>query len=539
MTVLLALLPVVCLLGGALLYVAPLPRGSRYRSFIPLAALGLSAGALVFLARTTTDATVLFEPSAILPGLTLALQWNGAALPFGLLMLALLAARLLSAFGQDARAFVAGLLVAAGGALLFLAADNFTSVAAAWLVVEFGLLMTPDPDADTRARVTTAFAWNLAALVLWLSAGMMLANQGISLRLQEMVLTEMPALLALLAIWIRSGLYPFHVAAPSDVPGAAVRVGVPLLLGGYLMTRLLAASQGALAYADEVVILVVLAMGISALVTAGQLHGGSAFIWLLRAFGASLLLLPFVSNASERTAMSVWLTLGAFTLAVWTSIAWLWRGQLARVPLTMLVWVVVLVMAAALPLSLAFMGRVALLVDAYAVGIAWWLLLVAGAALYLIPVWREIFASRDVAPKAPSRLEYAALALGLLPVFAALLAPNFFMTPFAAQDSAAALWNRLLRPSNSTALIFAVAGLVVPLLFAFELARRRSARTSFLPLVLTELLDLSRIGNGLDAIFRFARALILQSLALLEQPPIAWLLFLAIWVAVWIIGLES
>lgn len=539
MTVLFALLPALSLFGGALLYLVPLPRSFRYRSFIPLMAFGLSAAALVFLARSSANAVELFEPSAILPGLALAVQWNGAAMPFGLVLLALMVARFMSAAGQDSAEFVVGLLAVSGGALLFLAADNFTTVAAAWIVVELGLLVVPDPDADTRARVTTAFAWNLAAVVLWLSAGMMLANQGISLRLQEMVLSDLPALLVFLSVWIRCGLYPVHVSAPTDVPGAAVRAGVPLLLGGYLMTRSLTANQGAMVFADEMAVLVVLAAGLSALVTAGQLHGGNAFVWMLRAFGASLLLLPFVQNALELAAVSVWLTLGAFALASWASIAWFWRGQLPRVPLTSLVWVVVLFMAAALPLSPGFFGRAGLLYGAYGKGIAWWLLLAAAAALYLIPIWREIFASREVAPKEPSRMEYASLLFGLLPPLVIFLAPDFFMAPFGpqAETGAAAISNLLLKPGNFTGLAFVAGGFVIPLLFAFELARRRSARASFLPPLLTEILDLSAIGRMMDSAYRLVRALTQQSLALLEQPPIAWLFFLAIWVAVWAAGL--
>lgn len=539
MTVLLALLPALILMGGALLYLVPLPRSFRYQSYIPLLAFGLSAAALVYLARTTENAFELFEPSAILPGLALAVQWSGAALPFGLILLALMAARFMSASGQDSRAFVVGMLGVSSGALLFLAADNFTTVAAAWIVVELGLLIVPDPDADTRARVTTAFAWNLGAVLLWLSAGMMLANQGISLRLQEMVLGDLPALVVFLSIWIRSGLYPVHVSAPGDVPGAAVRAGVPLLLGGYLMTRLLTASRGEMAFDAEMAVLVVLAAGMSALVTAGQLHGGNAFLWMLRAFAASLLLLPFVRNVPDLAGVSVWLTLGAFALASWASIAWLWRGQLPRVPLTLLVWVVVLFMAAALPLSPAFFGRAGLLSGVYGMGIAWWLLLVACAALYLIPVWREVFASRDVAPKEPSGTEYAALVVGLLPPLAVLLAPNFFIAPFGpqAQAGATATLNLFLKPDRVTNLAFIAAGFVVPLLFAFELARRRSVRSSLLPQVVTEILDLSAVGRVLDGVYRFLRALTLQSLALLEQPPIAWLFFLAIWVAVWAAGL--
>jgi|GEM_PF-2703606 hypothetical protein len=539
MTVPLTLLPALCLFGGALLYLLPLRIVSRYRNLIPLVALALSGAVLVLLARSAGEPVVLFEPSAILPDLTLSLQWNGAALPLGLLLLLMMAARLLMGIEDDTRAFVVGALAVSGGALLFLAADNFTTIAAAWILVELGLLVVPDSDFETHARVTTAFGWNLVAVVLWMGAAMMLSNQGALLRLQEVSLADLPALLVWLAIWIRSGLYPAHAAAPGDVSGAAVRIGVPLLLGGYLLTRVLAASQGPMAFADGMQILAVLAVAFSAVMVVSQPHGADAFLWLLRAFGAMLLLLPFLGSRQAMAALSVWLTVGAFTLCVWVEMAWSWRAQLPQVPLTALVWIGVLVMAAAVPLAPAFWGRVGLLSLGYERGLAWWLLLVAGAGLYLIPIWREIFASRDVAPKAPSRFEYAALAAGLLGALAITIVPGFFMTPFGAsvQQSADATFNLLFKPINPAVLTFAVAGLVVPMLFSFELARRWAQRVSLFPTRLTTLLDLSGLANVLDFVYRFVRALIQQSLALLEQPPIAWLIFLAIWTAVWIIGL--
>src|SRR5581483_5369291 len=176
MTVPLTLLPALCLFGGALLYLLPLRIVSRYRNLIPLVALALSGAVLVLLARSAGEPVVLFEPSAILPDLTLSLQWNGAALPLGLLLLLMMAARLLMGIEDDTRAFVVGALAVSGGALLFLAADNFTTIAAAWILVELGLLVVPDSDFETHARVTTAFGWNLVAVVLWMGAAMMLSN---------------------------------------------------------------------------------------------------------------------------------------------------------------------------------------------------------------------------------------------------------------------------------------------------------------------------------------------------------------------------
>jgi len=537
MTVLLSLLPALCLLGGALLYFVPFPFVSRYSRWIPLLANALAAAAIVFLARTMEEPITLIEPSAILPGLTLSLQWHGAALPFGLVLIALTSARLLTGAAEDTRAFVAGTLVANSGALLFLAADNWTTVAGAWILVEFGLLVVPVDDSNDRTRAVTAFGWNLAAIVLWLAAGLVLANQGLALRLQDTALANSAAVLVFAAIWIRSGLYPLHVAAASDAPGAAVRLGIPLLLGGYLMTRFLAAYRAPMAFSAELQIIAVFAVGVSALLVVGQPHGAGAFDWVLRAVGATLLLLPFLAEPQASAAVSVWTTLGVFTLCVVQSIAWSWRAQSPRVPLTALVWLAVLVIAAGLPLSPAFWGRVGVLTIAYTRALVWWLLLVAGAALYLLPIWREIFASREVAPKEPSRFEYAALALVLVVMLGTTLASDFFIQPFGLESNARAVLDELLEPSNSAVLIFVAAGLLAPLLFSFELARRWTPRLRLLPAQFTALADLSELGNALDFVYRLTRALIQQSMALLEQPPIAWLIFLAIWVAIWAGGL--
>src|SRR5581483_11839902 len=410
MTALVPVLPAVILLGGALIVLLPLPIPLRFRNWIPLLANALAALALLQLARTTTEPVTLFEPSDVLPALSITLQWNGAALLFGLFLLLVLTARLLIGIGEDAPSFLAGTLTVETGALLFLAADNWTTIAAAWLIVEFGLLLVPDDESTERERVGRALGWNVAAIVAWLTAGMILFNEGSTLRLEEMALQGTAALLVFLAIWIRSGLYPFHAAAPTSVSAGAVRLGIPLLLAGYLMTRWLSASHGAMSFQNDIEILVLLAVGISALLTIGQPHGGDAFVWMLRAAAAPLLLLPFWVSVRAAPSIGVWLTLGALAVCAMVSVAWLWRAQTPRVPFTLIVWIAALVLTASLPLAPGWWGRVGLLATVYGQGqIALWLLLVAIMSLILIPIWREIFAGRETAPKAITRTEIGAL----------------------------------------------------------------------------------------------------------------------------------
>lgn len=536
-----SLLPVLLLYGGLLLLL-PLPGSSRYRSWIPLLANILAAGGLFAVARAATAPVTLFPPSDVLPALSLTIQWNGPALPFGLILLALTGARFLMGLGQDPPSFSVGALAAEAGALLFFASDNFIMVAAAWLLVELGLLLVPDGEQQGRERIVRAFAWNLAAIVVWLTAAMIIANESGALDWAELTLTGSGAFLAFLAIWIRSGLYPFQSAAPTNVTDAGVRLGLPLLLAGYLLVRFTLANQGALAAATEIQALALLATGISALVVLGQAHGPDAFTWHLRALAAPMLLLPFFIGARVAPPIAVWLALSSFVICHTVGLAGLWRSQAARVPLIALLWIAVLLQAAWLPLAPGFWSRIGLLGSAYGQGrLPVWLLLVAMLSLILVPVWRELFASRETAPREPTRPELAALVLLFVPTVILSVLPSLVLPffPVAVTQGAATAYEYMTRPTGLGPLIFLMAGFVVPVLASFELARRWDRRAALLPPRLIRFLDLDGPLQFLDHIYRIVRSLIQQSLSILEQPPIAWLIFAAIWVAIWLRGLSS
>lgn len=550
MTVILGLLPALVLLGGAFLSVLPLPfvsqkgTASRYRRVLPLLA---NVGALVclfVLSGTQRTLVTLFEPSDILPNLTLTLQWSGGmVLPFGIVLLIITAARFLMDVEQESAVNHAGILVVEGGALLFFAATNWTTIAAAWLWVEFGLLLVATAPGESRERVGRAFAWNLAAIVLWLTAGMMVANEGATLQLAETALRGTPALLIFLAVWIRCGLYPFQAAAPASAESFGVRVGVPILLGGYLLARMLVQLEGVIDFSVALQLIGLCVVGFSALLVAGQPHGAGALDWVLRTVAAPLLLLPFFYSTSFSPALAVWLTLGAFAVCNVIGVAWLWRAQLPHLPLNAFIWILALVLTAALPLSPGFTGRVGLLAAAYGAGqLALWLLLVATLALSLIPVWREILASRESAPKAPTVFEVAAFVCLVVPSLAVAFLPALFATPLGATaDAGMRLFTESIMPSGArlASWVFLVAGIFVPVLAAFELARRWERRAGLLPYFVADVLDLSGVIRTVDALYRLVRALLQRTLTVLEQPPIAWLIFLAIWVAVWLRGLGT
>lgn len=540
MAVILAALPALILYGGALLALDAFPIPFRFRRLIPVVAYFAAALAVVWQARASDAPVTLFASSDALPYLSLTIWWGGAALPLSLLVLLLFAASTLMWQSRETQTMRLGGLVTAAGAILFLAADNWTTVTAAWLLVEFGLVIIPaddNPDRDAPAR---AFGWNLGALVAWLAAGLILANEASSLRLADASVQGLAALLAFMAIWIRCGLYPFQAAAPTNTASIGIRLGLPLLLGGSLMTHLALDTAGPMLFQEWAQIIALLAVGVSALVVVGQADQSDGLVWALRAFGAPLLLILFLVPGPLAAAATLWLAIAAFAAAQLAGIALLWRAQLPSLPLTTVLWFVLLAVVAMLPLTPAFWSRVGLLEEVYASGqLSMWLVLVGALALALIPLWREVFASREVAPKAATRYEYAALALLLVPILAAGVLPGVFAALFGdtLNEGAQRAYNAILNPTSTAALIFALAGLVVPLLISFELARRWTRGVNLIPLPLTHALELVGVARALDLTYRFVRALIQQGMTVLEQPPIAWMIFLAIWVAVWLGGL--
>src|SRR5262245_51116800 len=103
-------LPAIVLFGGALLVVLARPVPPRIHRWIPVVTCILAGVCLIALANSSTVPVELFEPNNALPALSLVLQWNGAALPFGLFVLVVLAGRFLFGIEGDSHAFSFGVL---------------------------------------------------------------------------------------------------------------------------------------------------------------------------------------------------------------------------------------------------------------------------------------------------------------------------------------------------------------------------------------------------------------------------------------------
>ena len=89
----------------------------------------ISRAASPHVARASDNPITLFEPSGVVPALSLAVHWSGVALPLSLLVLALFAAQTLMWGDEVAPSLQVGSLPVAAGTILFLAADNWIQVA--------------------------------------------------------------------------------------------------------------------------------------------------------------------------------------------------------------------------------------------------------------------------------------------------------------------------------------------------------------------------------------------------------------------------
>lgn len=544
MTWIAPLLPPLLLIVTALL-VLIIPIAPSRRLFLIIFSQLLVAPLLVLEARQFNAPIDLYEPSPATPSLVLTLDWSSVALPFGLLVVSAVMARVFAGYERDVRAFQFGVLIAEAGALVFFAADNWITVTAAWLLMEVGLVVIPTEGTAYYDRALRALGWNLAGVVFWLMAGMLTAFEGGSLRLSQTTLTGNAAFLALAAVWIRSGLFPFHAAAPADSQTLIPRLGLPILAATFLLTRIL--SQGAVnfAFRDEFMILALVGLGVSTLITLGQGELTQNLEWVARTIAAPLWLLPFVLTPRITPALSVWVGASTFLLISMLAVAFWIRTPARPFAWSKLMWGGALLTAVAVPLTPGFWARFGLfatsIVERRPLLI---LLLTATSSLAVIPLARAVIETprRDEQPI--SRAEYLAIVLSLAPILIAGLFPFALPAPFGriVQDGGAVAYDALFKSSNPALSALLIAVLFLPLVLGVIIARQWrlvSLHWNGLPSRVTDVLELGELGRAGIHLAEGIATLIRQSLRLVERPPVAWLLFVAIWAALWVITLQN
>jgi hypothetical protein len=548
---LLALSPVLALLLGALAILPP-RRSTRFRLFISVAAVLAALVLLLVNGRQSEIAPFLFPAASSAPDLDLTLNFSPGALFFSAVtLIGFLGLGLIEASRAETRVG-AGALVTLSGAVAFYCAANWPTLAAAWLLVDLGFLLWRLSDSNEpnwRSLPWRGLGFSQFGALIFLAAGVLVLNSGSSLRFENGALGGLSADLVVLAAWIRTGLYPFKSLPPSKTsagrPDRLERVALTAMLGSYLLIRALIMLQGEFAFASLLYSLALLGVGATALLVLTEGGTGQDLASVAQAIAAPMLLTPFLAVLGPSPAIVVWLALGLFDFVVIATCARLLRTGNRRQPWRQVLWGVAILAAAGFPLTPGFFGRIGLYAAAsQSGGVLLAAAIAASTTLALVPLWRGFLEARGEQQRNPTWIEYAGLAALLLPLFFEGLAP-FVVTSFfgrGVEDASTFAYDALLRAPNASSPLLLLGAVILPLPLAFLLAR---ARGPLLPLIgdaprmIARVLDLSWLGRGivwaLDSLGMAAR----QVTALIEQHPIGWILFAAIWVALWLMNAQG
>jgi hypothetical protein len=451
-------------------------------------------------------------------GYTLALQLDGVTQLVVLTMLVLFLARELVA---PARVDPLVLLVL-GAAILFAAADGLLMLLVAWTLLDLALFVWRWARQIERESASHSLA-------LGLLTGMMLYAGALIARADGGVLFA-------LALWARLGLFPFHTLLPArgaDEYDVWVSRGIPLL-----------AAANVWLHWD--------AFRITAPYTLIGILGGASWIvtalWMWRTADATRALgfaamhaLTFVPlsialGGEAGVALALWQTLAvAFALCL-GEIALRWRAETRMISPR---WVGGLALGAlaGLPLTPAFLGRMGSYVVLVERG-EWLLLTLVFITTLSVfaPLWYRLGTLTGSPTRVPTRGERTGviLALGAFGVLA--LAMPFLTPALGIAEASARALERVIWTDNAFGVWLSVSVLLIP--FIGALFVRASALAS--PRANALVARLARAGD----LEWFTRAvarggwrlgvLVRDAFSLTEENLTVWILFAALWSAIFI-----
>ncbi len=347
------------------------------------------------------------------------------------------------------------------------------------------------------------------------------------------------AVLIGLALWARLGMFPFHYLLPMrgvDVSDLWFARGIPLIAAANLWLH------WSIFNADVPYILIGTLAGVALIVYA-------LWVWreetLTRAIsvGASqvILFVPLaITFGSEaNVALGLWVALAAIFAIALFEIAIRWRAEnLNRFP--RLIWFAALFAFAGLPLTPAFLGRLG-------VYVALWesnnglLMLIAGIStlIVLIPLWGFGFAIRGGELREPHRVEYVGLAIIALAFVALALAPMPIAHALGRQAGAFAerALDLVIRTDDVVGVGLGTAILVLAVIGSFLVqpsAREIYRQWGTLIRNLAGVLDLEWGERFLGTLGYRVSALVRDVSTITEENPTVWLLFVALWVAIFV-----
>jgi hypothetical protein len=453
----------------------------------------------------------------------LALQMDGVTQLLLLTIFVPLAARWLVAPPRQLDGL--GLLVLTA-ALLLAAADEPVTALVAWVLLDLALFIWRLAHDIERATALRSLAIGLLTEMILLAGVTLLPARP----------TEGATLIGL-ALWARLGLFPFHPLLPTrgaDDCDLWFARGIPTIAAANLwlhwsMFRVSTPHTLIGVLAGATLVFAAISIWRAPDTTRAAAAGASA---------ASVFVpLSIMFGGDGGIALALWQTLAfAFALAL-CEIAQRWRTE-NRNRYPRLVWFLALLALAGLPLTPAFLGRLALHAALAASG-EWLLLLLAGTATLIIltPLWNQGLELRGSEAREPTRVEYAGLALAVITFAALAFAPMLIASALGIAESAERALDHVIRP-NSALSVFGGAGILIlsvvgSLFLRLAVREYRPNARSFIAR-LARMSELEWLERGLSHIGFQIGVTVRNAFTLTEENPTVWILFISLWVVIFI-----
>lgn len=414
-------------------------------------------------------------------------------------------------------------------AILLAAANNLLTVYLAASLLDLSILgWRLVREIERESAVRSLIVGQLSGLILLAGTLGLAAGQ-----------TSTGAALIALGLWARLSLYPFHYLLPTrgaDAFDLWFARGIPLIAAANVWLH-----WSAWRVETPFTLIGILASGVFIIAAFSLWREESPMRVANTGITLVLALVPlaiaFGGNAAG--ALALWLTVSFAMACALFEIALRWRAEnLNR--WSRLIWFLGLFTLAGLPLTPAFLGRV----GAY---VALWqsnngvVILLAGTVMIaiLMPVWNIGFALKGSEPRNPSRVEYAGLSIIL--IYFALLAfapmPLAQLLGAAVGQSAERALDLVVRTDDVIGVVLSVLALFAPVFIAYglnPLVLRLRPRTDSAYTMIARWIGLDWLAHWADAVAdrmgRAARGLV----SITEENPTVWLLFAALWVAIFI-----
>jgi len=409
---------------------------------------------------------------------------------------------------------------------LLICAGNLLTILFSWAFLDLALFAW-------RSARRLPHAAAMRALILGQLAGLALFAGAILLDAKQM---QTGALLIALAFWARLGLFPFHWIYPNEdlqtlelvaIRGAAIAAGASLWLR-WDELRLVAPIEliAALAGLTFLAAIVRIASEREAMdKIAANASSAIAFVPLAVVFGGdSGMALAFW------VALSVVFALAMFELGlVWQSDA---QNRWAR-----LITSAGILSLLGLPLTPAFLGRVGVYVSLIE-SRQWILFLLAALAATLAAssLWQISASLRGAESREPTHAEY----LGLQILGLTFIVFGFGATLLAqvTGESADRALDLVIRTDDILAVVIALVALIASVTLSFFLARvdwGYHAQGEDIAQFAARVIELDWLARWLTRLGESISALAHGLAALAEENPTVWILFAALWIAIFIL----